>query len=382
MSMGKLVGHLTVAVIAQMGQVALLPAAYAAPAAVQAAPATPSPSRGEASPSGKAQPPASGAGITSDSPNAGAESQNNLTRERAGVVELRVQKRTVALGMVLDGDGRIVTSLSSLGRGIGLSARYADGVSVPLRVIHSDRGWDLALVSPETPHFTKGLLASRYDPLKDAVRLRILRIDAAQKLKAAELTAPRRENLVGGDATPLAQAMTFVPALSAGDIGAPLVDENGDAVGIVSQACLPTTLDRCVPIVYAVPTSELKRFVRDGARETSAALPWLGITVASETPSIVPAARIMSVGPNSPALALGLRAGKAGDILLAVDGTPVGSAKDVADVLRRHRALDRVTLLLLAEGRYREVRVTLARYPDGAKWHSLVPGLSQSDPGF
>jgi serine protease Do len=324
---------------------------------------------------------ASNPSVTSTSPTPKTPpTELNLERVRQGVVELRLQSKTVALGMILDGDGRIVTALSAIGRGIGLSARYADGTTAPLRVIHTDRGWDLALVSPEDQRFTKGLLASRRDPIKEAVPLRLLRLDPARRLRPLVLGTPHRENLTGGDAALLSQAMTFTPTLSASDVGAPIVDDNGDVVAIVAQACLPTTLDRCVSIAYGAPTAEVKRFIRDGASVANSPLPWLGITVAGESSSMVPAARIVSIGPNSPASALGLRAGKLGDILLAVDGTPVGSPKDFAEVLHRHRTFDRVTLLLLAEGRYREVRVTLGRYPVAAK--SRYSGQNQPDLGY
>jgi len=299
-------------------------------------------------------------------------------RERQGLVELRVQNKTVALGFVLDGDGRIVTALSPIGRGIGITVRYADGTSAPLRVLHVDRAWDLALLSPVDQHWTTGLLASKRNPIKEPIVLKLLRLDTARKLKSSILRTPQRENLTGGDAALLAEAMTFTPALMASDIGAPIVDENGDVAAVVAQACLPTTLDRCVPVIYAVPTSELKRFVRDGASAVNAPLPWLGITVVSESSSAVPAARIVSIGPNSPAMTLGLRAGKLGDILLAVDGTPIGSPKDFAEVLHRHRAGDQVTLLMLAEGRYREVRVNLGRFPEAAR----SPTQGQPDLGY
>lgn len=317
------------------------------------------------------------------SPNAASPATNTtvpIARIRQGVVEVRLQNKTVALGMILDGDGRILTALSPLGRGIGITARYADGTTALLRVVHSDRAWDLALLSPSDQRYTTGLLASKRDPLKDAVKLKILRLDATRQLKLGELGAAYRENLTGGDAAQLARAMTFRPTLPASDAGSPIVDENGDVVGLAAQACLPTTIDRCVPVVFAVPTGELKRFVREGAGSANAPLPWLGITVASESSSVVPAARIVTIGQNSPAATLGLRAGKQGDILMAVDGTPVGSPQELAEVLHRHRTGDHVTLLLLAEGRYREVRVTLGRYPEVPK--PTAHGQEQPDLGY
>jgi hypothetical protein len=53
----------------------------------------------------------------------------------------------------------------------------------------------------------------------------------------------------------------------------------------------------------------------------------------------------------------------------------VGSPKEFGEVLLRHQAGDRVTLLLIAEGRYREVRVTLGRYPEAVRPRQGEPDL-------
>jgi S1-C subfamily serine protease len=303
------------------------------------------------------------------------------SRERNAVVEIQLQNKTVTLGFVLDGDGRILTTLSPLGRGVGLKARFADGSAAKLRVLHADRGWDLALLTPDDQRWTAGLLAARTDPFQDGGPLRLLRLDARAGIKEVALSAPHRENLMGGDAAVLSQALTFTPPFTAADLGAPIIDSNGAVVGMVTQACLPAVLDRCSVTYYAAPTAELRRFLREGLTAQNIPMPWLGLTVTSETGGPVAATRVQSVLPNSPASTLGLRAGKQGDLLLAVNGTPVGSPKDLAELLHRHRAFDRVTLLLLAEGRYREVRVTLGQYPEAARPNTGA-GLGQPDLGY
>lgn len=307
--------------------------------------------------------------------------QSPRSRGRNAIVEIRALNRTVSLGFVLDGDGRILSTLSSLGRGVGLQARYADGSTAKLRVLHADRGWDLALLSPDDQRWTEGLLAAKTDPFQDGGAVRLLRLDPRGVLKEVPLSAPHRENLTGGDAAVLSQALTFTPTFSASDLGAPLIDSNGSVVGMVAQACLPAVVDHCGVIYYAAPTSELRRFLREGFTAQNVPLPWLGLTVSTETTGPIASTRIQSVLPSSPASTLGLRAGKQGDLLLAVNGTPVGSPKDLAELLHRHRAFDRVTLLLLAEGRYREVRVTLGRYPEAARPNSGA-GLGQPDLGY
>src|SRR4051812_43498665 len=51
---------------------------------------------------------------------------NSVEKARQGVVVVERQGKPLALGMVLDGDGRILTALSPLANGNFLSARYAD----------------------------------------------------------------------------------------------------------------------------------------------------------------------------------------------------------------------------------------------------------------
>jgi serine protease Do len=302
------------------------------------------------------------------------------SRERNAIVEIRVQNRTVALGFVLDGDGRILSTLSSLGRGVGVVARYADGSTAKLRVQHTDRAWDLALLSPDDQRWNTGLLAAKTDVFQNDEPLRLLRLESRGQLHEVALSSPRRENLTGGDALLLAQAITFAQSFTAADLGAPIIDNAGAVVAMVAQACLPKVTDRCSIVYYAAPTSELRRFIREGITAQNAPLPWLGLTVSQATGQ-VPATRIQAILPNSPASALGLRAGKAGDLLLAIDGTPVSNPQDLAELLRRHRSGDRVTLLLLVEGRYQEVRVALGRYPETAR-PSTGSGLGQPDLGY
>ncbi|MGC4065624.1 MAG: S1C family serine protease [Polyangiaceae bacterium] len=341
--------------------------------ATPAAPASPTvPTREAAATAPKSAPGATSSGAAASAPR---------SRERNAIVEIQLQNKTVSLGFVLDGDGRILTTLSPLGRGVGLRARFADGSFAKLRVLHADRGWDLALLTPDDQRWTTGLLAARTDPFQDGGPLRLLRLDARGGLKEVALSAPHRENLMGGDAAVLSQALTFTPAFTAADLGAPILDAGGAVVGMVTQACLPAVLDRCSVTYYAAPTAELRRFLREGLTAQNIPMPWLGLTVTAETGGPLAATRIQSVLPNSPASTLGLRAGKQGDLLLAVNGTPVGSPKDLAELLHRHRAFDRVTLLLLAEGRYREVRVTLGQYPEAARPNTGA-GLGQPDLGY
>jgi S1-C subfamily serine protease len=75
----------------------------------------------------------------------------------------------------------------------------------------------------------------------------------------------------------------------------------------------------------------------------------------------------MRVLPGSPAEKAGLRAthrnanGRItlGDLIVAVDGEPVGKANDLFDLLGRHKAGDKVTLTIERDDQRLDVQVTL-----------------------
>jgi membrane-associated protease RseP (regulator of RpoE activity) len=66
------------------------------------------------------------------------------------------------------------------------------------------------------------------------------------------------------------------------------------------------------------------------------------------------------VEPDSPAANAGVRVG---DILTAVDGDPIDSARDLSRAVRRKKAGDKVTLDLLRDRAKRQLNVTVADRP-------------------
>ncbi len=298
-----------------------------------------------------------------------------------GTVEVLLRDRMVGLGIVLNGDGRILTSLSPLERGIGLTVRYADGSTAKVRVSHTDRTWELALLSPEHARWTTGLLASSVGLAEAGSTLSALRRVGNAMRSTISLPAGHREILVGTDGVMMDGVFTFQFDFKPVDWGGPVLDAAGNVAAILVSACDPATATHCRAVTCAVPASEIKRFLREVPATSPSPMPWLGIRVETLGQTDVRGVRVMEIEPGSPASALGLRAGKRGHILLALDGMSLGSPEDLAELLGRHRAHDRVTLFLLADGRYQEVAVTLG-VPPPAPTQSRPPQGSRNDLGY
>ena len=283
----------------------------------------------------------------------GVPAPDSVEKARQGVVVLERQGKALALGVVLDGDGRILTALSPLTTGNFLSARYADGAVVPLKLAHSDRGWDLALLSPlnpagAAPH-KSGLRAAK---TASFVGLQTFALTPPHHVSVAPATLKVANGLLGADAVVLADAYEL--GSNVGQVGAPVVNDVGEVVAIVARACPAKSAANCTPAPYGAPVSALKRFLQKVPAEAV----WLGVEGAMHDAGPVRGVRVASVMPGSPAANAGLRPGTnaaQADLIVAVDGTPVTSPNELNEAVRARAPGDSVELLLFGLGRYRHV---------------------------
>lgn len=262
----------------------------------------------------------------------------------------------------------MLTSLSVVGDGNNVDARYADGSVVKVRVGHSDRAWDLALLVPQAGRWDEGLGATSKNPLQGGTRTHTFTWRSRQARAAAAVLKGRGE-LVGGDGEVLRDALLLSTPVPMSDMGAPLVDDDGMVVGIVGRACSQSAgnaTKACRPTPFGVPVDAIKQFLRSVPASAVPPSPWLGIQgVVAETP-IVRGVRLVRIHPDSPANAAGLQAGDdaaRADVVVAVDGVPAPSPERLAALVRGHAVGEAVELIVLRRGRFEVVKVTLKAAP-------------------
>ena len=121
-------------------------------------------------------------------------------------------------------------------------------------------------------------------------------------------------------------------------------------------------------LALGAPITPVKAFLRRVPPNAVAPAAWLGIQGVAEQTAFAKGVRVLVVHTDSPAEEGHLKAGdrSIGDVILAVDGTPVATPEDLADVVRAHAPGEKVPLTLLGQGKYRTVTVTLRAAP-GAK---------------
>jgi len=295
---------------------------------------------------------------------------------RRGVVAIEKNGVPLAIGTVLGGDGRILTALSGLGGADGADVRYADGTTVHATVGHADKDADLALLIPQAGKWTDGLTASEADPAQSSLRAMLPARGA--HVGPAEAALKGRIDAHTRDGLPLLQ-MLDVELKGAPIAGAPLLDATGSVVGVLVRACkgalatpaadtpwaawakTPPPKAACTPVVLGEPVTAIRTFLSRTPASAVAPVPWLGIRGEAETEGTTRGVRLTAVAPQSPAERAGLKPNV--DVIAAVDGRPIDGPETLAAAIGQHAPGDTVKLLVLGDGKFRDVAVALRAAP-------------------
>jgi len=323
-------------------------------------------------------------GTSPAEPAAPAAAPSPAERLSRGIVTVELGGRVLAVGAVLsgDGDGRILTALSPLGASEVVDVRYADNSVVHAKIGHRDRGWDLALLVPQTGKWVDGLGASGANPAGEALQAPVALHPGRPVVVSARLRGLVDARAREGNGV-LSSVLDVELQGATPTVGAPLTDSTGGVVGVFIRACqstlpvvppstatgapvAPPPPPPCIPLVVAAPVSALRDFLSHTPPTAVTPTPWLGINGVPDTESNTHGVRVVAVAPDSPAQKGGLKASEdrtQADLIVAVDGQPVDTPEHLAEVIGRKSIGDRVKLLLILGGKFHEATVVLRASP-------------------
>lgn len=321
-------------------------------------------------------PPASGTAPASEPSPAPSSSAVDANTLRKGVVQVEQGGRPIAIGTVLSRDGRVLTSLTALGNVTEPELRYADGSVVKAKIGHKDKGWDLALLVPQSGRWLDGLVPTDADPSNAELKAFLPK---AGKLAASGVGLKGRTDATSKEGDRLESVLDLDLKGSPSVLGAPVLDPNGKVVGVLVRACKesPATAEgtpkdgkpaakaapTCSPITVAAPVYALRSFLVKTPATATIPAPWLGLGGAPSADGSVKGVKIMGIAPGSPAEKAGLKAGDNADTIVAVDGAPVETPEQLAEVIAKHAIGQTVKLLVFSGGKFREASATLRPQP-------------------
>lgn len=269
-------------------------------------------------------------------------------------------------GFIMSGDGLIVTNAHVVRGATRIRVRLVDGREFVGRPLASDPSTDVALLQVDVPRGTRLPAATLGDSDEIRVGDWVLALGNPLGLDftvTAGIVSAKGRQLTGRT-TSLESFIQTDAAINPGNSGGPLIDLFGRVVGINTAISGP----RFVGYGFAVPIDLAGRVVEDLLEYGYVRRPMLGVRIDDVTAvdaevyglDEIRGAEVKGVEEGSPAAEAGVRLG---DVVLAVNGQPIGDATDLTTTLARLHPGEQAELRIVRDGREREVSVRLGEFP-------------------
>ncbi|MGO9087559.1 MAG: Do family serine endopeptidase [Candidatus Sulfotelmatobacter sp.] len=299
----------------------------------------------------------------------------------AGPGEGPIRERSLGSGVIVDAKGYIVTNRHVVEKADRIRVRFQDdppGIQHDAKVIGTDSETDLAVIKVDVDRSLPAAKMGNSDSMQ--VGDWVLAIGSPFGL--SETVTAGIVSAKGRDIVPLKQFQTFIQtdaAINPGNSGGPLVNMNGEVIGI-NTAILSQT-DAYAGVGFALPSKTVVEVYNQlTGPEHRVSRGSIGIMFDQvENPAI---ARVYGAGSGitistvvagSPADQAGL---KVGDTITAVDGKKVTKGDELVSDIASRKPGSKTTLTFIRNGKQQDATVTIA---DRAKLFAARLGDDQEN---
>jgi len=272
--------------------------------------------------------------------------------------------RSTGTGIVITSDGEILTNAHVVEGATSVSILFADSIDpIPVAVLAKDVGNDLALLRVDRNDLTPATFA---DPDSMMVGDEVVAIGFALDLDGGPtvtrgIISALNRTIESGDGA-LDGLIQTDAAISSGNSGGPLVNVNGQVIGIntavftSSMGTAANNVGFSISVTEALPIiDELRAEANGGSRVEG----YLGVGLQDREDG-GRGAVINDVAPDSPAARAGI---KAGDVVVEADGSPVDGQPAFIAAIRDHSPGDVIDIKVLRDGKRVTLTATLIERP-------------------
>ena len=275
-----------------------------------------------------------------------------------------------ASGFIVTPDGLILTNSHVVKDANEITVTLNDGREFPGKIVGQDPNTDIAVVkidATDLPHITLG------DSSKLQVGQWAIAIGNPLGLQASltvgVISATGRNNL------DLARIEDFIQtdaAINRGNSGGPLLNINGDVIGMNTAIVTNMATGGYMGIGFAIPSNLLKQVMDDLLTTGTVTRGFLGVALQQVDANLAKAfnlekpegALIADVTKDSPAEKAGL---KQGDIVLKYNGNPVTNIAALRNAIALMKPGTSITLSLLRDGKPLDVSLGVGTFPSDSE---------------
>ncbi|MAG13369.1 MAG: peptidase S1 [Spirochaetales bacterium] len=293
-------------------------------------------------------------------------------------------------GSIIDQDGHVLTNYHVIKGAERLAVTLFDGSRYPAEVVGEDPENDLALVSfdPEGRALTTMDFGTSRDLQIGQMVLALGNPFGLERTLTTGIISGLDRPLQTGDGFLLKNLIQTDASINPGNSGGPLLDSNGDMIGINTMIISPS--QGSVGIGFAVPADTAKRVIPDLKEYGRVRRGWIDIVPVPIYPSLAERAGlpvdygilVSVVDPSGNAAQAGLRGGSpgdevamgrmtirlGGDIIVSIKDTPVRSLQDYYNALEATDPGDSIRVEVIRDGDAVELNIKLAERPKQFGW--------------
>jgi serine protease Do len=278
----------------------------------------------------------------------------------------------IGSGFITRADGVIVTNAHVVAGATKVSVALRDGQTFPAKVLGVDESNDLAVLKIDAHNLPTARLGTSDDLLVGEWAIAIgnpygFLLGNSEPSVTTGVVSGVGRNLVGEGqgAGVYVDMIQTDAAINPGNSGGPLVNANGDVIGVNSSIYSPN--GGSIGLGFAIPINRAKRVTEDLLEHGVVRRPWVGIK------AVLPGAGeggranlragvvVKTVVPGSPAALAGIQAG---DVILKSRTRALRNPYDWEAELLELRAGERVPIVVRREGREISYTLTVADLPE------------------
>ena len=295
------------------------------------------------------------------------------------------QGLSTGTGFLIDDEGHIVTNAHVMEGAAQVGLRMADDRVLPAELVGLDLSTDLAVLRVDP-----GELDAEPLPLGDSDAVEVGDPVVAMgnpfgldDTITSGIVSAKQRRISGPDGFTIEDVIQTDAAVNPGNSGGPLVNLEGEVIGVNSQIATGTAGARqSAGVAFAVPVKTVREIVPDLIDDGEVSRPFLGVSALDVGPGLADrlgletpgGAYVYGVAAGSPAAEAGLRGDRGfttgallggGDVILGVDGEPIRGAGDLAAAIAQGETGETLTFTVVQGGAREEVEIELAPPPEG-----------------
>jgi len=289
-------------------------------------------------------------------------------------------------GIVIDDKGHILTNNHVIDGANKIEVKLGESDhEYTAKVIGTDPSSDLALIQVDAPN-------SELDPLTlgDSSKMEVGDPVVAignpfglDRTVTSGIVSALQRQIQAPNGFSIDNVIQTDAAINPGNSGGPLINGNGEVIGINSQIETGGGNDGNVGIGFAIPINTAKEVIHELETKGSVEHAYLGVSGIPIEPQLAKAvnlpveegALIEVVEKGGPAAKAGLEGGETpvtiegaevllgGDIITEVDGRKIAGMEQLQNVISDQKPGDEVTLKFLHDGKEKTATVTLGTRP-------------------